>query len=436
MYRCLFMFICFAAFQTFFTENNIKKKHITSNEIVSVNKIQSHAKQYRVDPTLPQDKEQARLKKILEDTSHLLPHYKVKDQLKDTIKEFVADILSINVGDISDYIITDTRTTEFYGKSHDIVFLIQDHNAHVRYIVKAFQNPSQLSGRFLSEISAMELIRELSLPGIVPIEPIAFAICHEENEEWGLLLESVAPGKRIDQYIIALGNTKEPSERKQVLEFTETVFKRMGESMARLHSVTSVEKMQLHPSIIKKFDDKLIKILKDQFIVDELSKYFPISQLTKYVHEVKNAALQVPLYRTYSHGDTNMGNIFYDEVTDSISFIDLFGLHQSVTITGEPISDPIIDLVRTANGFIKKANSILTPQEIDLLMTSFYSAYRDINGSTPDEVHLHFYKTYINLWRLILGCHYIDEEDPIRREFDKATFDEAVDYFKKQLSIY
>jgi hypothetical protein len=274
----------------------------------------------------------------------------------------------------------------------------------------------------------------MQLPAVVPVEPIACAFCHDGTNQWGLLLESAAMGKRLDQYLIALGKEKPGSiEREEKLKIAEMVFKRFGESLALLHSEKSEEKKPLHPSILSKFDDKFNKVLKEQFIVDEMSKYFSLSQLVSYVSEVKNAALQVPLFYTYSHGDSNLGNIFYDDLTDSISFIDLYAMHQSIDISGAPISDPLIDLVRTEDGFRKMAGNLLSAEEIETLLTSFYTAYERIGGAVPNKQHLAFYKTYTNLWRLILGSHYIDEEDPLRREFDKAAFEEGLECFIQEI---
>ena len=414
---------------------DVKASAYVALEMQSTHEVIPYARQYRADPRLSPEQEQERLKKLLAQTYDMLPHYAVTEELKNSVEEFVDDTLSMEIVDTSDFTIIDARTTEFYGKSHDIVFLVQDQKGQVCYVVKAFQNPSQLSGRFLPEISAMDLIQGMHLPGIVPIEPIAFAICHEGNNEWGLLLESAAPGRRLDQYVFDLAKEKTASaEREQCLKVAKTAFKRMGRSLALLHAVKSTEKLPLHSSILAKYDDKLNKVLREPFIIDQLSKYFSLSQLTHYVDEVKKAALQVPLFHTYAHGDTNLGNVFYDDEKDSISFIDLYGMHQSVNISGQPISDPIIDLVRAEDGFRKKAAKLLTADEIEILITSFYTAYRDIGGSTPDESHLRFYKTYISLWRLILGSHYIDEKDPTRREFDKATFEEGIEYLNAQLT--
>ncbi len=405
-----------------------------SPKMQTIQDVISYARQYRGDPTLAPAQEQERLKKLLAQTNAMLPHYVVKDELKNSIRDFVDDTLSMDLVDISEFSIIDARTTEFYGKSHDIVFLVQDKEGHVRYIVKAFENCCLLSGRFLPEISAMDLIQQMPLKGVVAIEPLAVAICHEKNTEWGLLLESVAPGKRLDQYVLALGEVKtKTTGRKQRLEVAKTAFQRMGESLAQLHTIKSAKKMPLHASIQAKYDDKLNKVLKEPFIVKELSKHFTLQQFLNHVNEVKKAAMQVPLFYTHAHGDTNLGNVFYDDETDSISFIDLFGLHQSVNIKNQPISDPIIDLVRTEDGFRKKAASLLTADEIKILLSSFYTAYKASGGTIPDERHLRFYKTYINMWRLILGSHYIDEKDPIRREFDKASFEEGIEYLKSQI---
>jgi uncharacterized membrane protein YheB (UPF0754 family) len=397
--------------------------------------IISYAKESRVDSSLLPDAEQERLKQILSQTCQILPHYDLQTDIENQIKEFVKDTLSMEIGNISEFSVIDTRTTEFYGKSHDMVYLIQDMEGQVRYIVKAFENPCTLSGRFLPEISAIELIQEMHLPSIVPVKAIAFSILHDGENQWGLLLESAAKGKRLDQYVMALGNEQIDTQlREQNFRIAQTAFERFGQSLALLHSVRSTEKMPLNETILSKYDDKFHKVLKDPFISSKLSEHFSIDQLISYVSEVKNSALQEPLFYTYAHGDTNLGNVFYDISKDSISYIDLYAMHQSVNISGEPISDPIIDLVRAEDGFRKMAKNLLNEEEIETLLTSFYTNYVNVGGIIPEKCHLSFYKTYINLWRMILGSHYITEEDPLRREFDKATFEEGLEYFIQEIN--
>lgn len=393
--------------------------------------VKSLARYYRKDSSLAPEVERERLMKILARTYDILPHYDIQDELKDTVKQFVVDSLSIDIGDIVDFNVLDSRTTEFYGKSEDIVFLVQDQNNHVRYVVKAFQNPCQLSGRMINEISAMELIREMQMPGVVPIEPIAFAIGHDNDKEYGLLLETTAPGKRLDQYIFAIGKEKVGSdERKRILEVAKTAFRRMGESLALLHSVKSAEKLRLHASSIAKFDNKFEKVLKNPLIMGELSQYLSPAALTDYVKEVKSAAVQVPLFHTYIHNDTNLGNIFYDDQQDTVSFIDLHGMHQSIDIMGQPMSDPTIDLIRAEDSLRKKASHLLVADETKSLITTFYDGYQDFGGMIPDKNHWRFYKTSLSLWKLTLGIHYLEEKDPERKALDKASFIEGIEYFR------
>jgi hypothetical protein len=134
--------------------------------------IVTYAREYRADGRNSQEQETERLKVILSQTCEVLPHYEVNDGLQNTVHEFVLD----SIGDLSSINVIDTRTTEFFGKSQDIAFLIKSEEGALRYVVKAFQNPCELSGRFLPEISAMDLIRELNLPGISPIHPNYYAI--------------------------------------------------------------------------------------------------------------------------------------------------------------------------------------------------------------------------------------------------------------------
>lgn len=383
--------------------------------------IVSYARQSRLEPTLSIQKEQERLVSILVKINQTLPHYIAEGELIASVKNFVNDYISSEIGDSSHFTIIDVRTTEFYGKSHDIVFLVLE-NDKIKYVVKAFQNPCQLTGRFLAEISAMDLIQTLALPGIVPVQPIAFAICHEGNNEWGFLLETAAIGQRVDGFLY--------DKSEGCFEIAKTVFRDVGASMALLHSIKSNKKLPLHPNIITNYDDKFRKLCKEPLIIQELSKICTLEQFQKKVAQIKSDALQIPLFHTYAHGDTNLGNIFYDHISRQTAFIDLYALHRSIDINGLPIADPTIDLLRIEDSLNKKALKNLTDIEINELLDAFYAGYLDQGGVRPHKKHILFYKTYISMWKMILGSHYIDEKDPVRREFDKASFDQGLQFFK------
>ncbi len=94
-----------------------------------------------------------------------------------------------------------------------------------------------------------------------------------------------------------------------------------------------------------------------------------------------------------------------------------------------------MDLVRIEDGLHNKAANLLTADEIETILSSFYNAYETLGGTVPDERHLLFYRTFISLRRLAVSSNYMKEEDPLRRAFDKAAFEEEIKRFITLMSM-
>jgi hypothetical protein len=169
--------------------------------------------------------------------------------------------------------------------------------------------------------------------------------------------------------------------------------------------------------------------LDHPFAVQELSKQIPLSDFANYVEEVKRQALRVPVFYSYTHGDPNSGNTFYDPDWDAFYFIDLSGLHPSVDIFKQPLADGALDLVKVEISFRKRVLNVLREELVEELLQSFYEAYEREAGGLPDERICLAYKTYLNLGRLVQYSNYHEIKDPLQRSIKKALFEEAIHYF-------
>ncbi len=394
----------------------------------SLQEIISYAREYRKDTTLPSQLEELRQKNILEQVFAHLKQYNTYNSLEEAVHGFLADELPLN----AQYSVVNASIAGVGGKSHDPVFLVKDSTGLLCYVVKAFKNPKELSSKFLPEISALDFIEQLPMPGVASIKPIAFAIYSNQHEEWGLLLESAAKGQRTDQFVYQLGALAQGSkEREACLKVCQGVFQRIAESFAKLHARKSAQPSTITATNFTKYENYVSTILQSSFIIQELEKHISRDDFLKYVEKIKAETLHVPLFYSYLHGDAHLGNMFYDPNEDVFYFIDIGKLHQSVSITGEPLLDGTVDLVYIDENLRSRALGLLSEKEVEALLKSFYETYEKCSGQKLDQQVVLFHRTYKKLSRLISYSKYIDEKDPIKRSTDKAIFEDAVEYFAK-----
>ena len=405
-------------------ENSFKSSFLNNRIEIQIINL---AKQYRIDTTLPWNKEKRRELDIIKQTCEILDVYKAQ-----TLEEGIEKFIKKTLFPIANFAIVNARTTEFYGKSTGEVFFIKNAQGGLTYVVKAFPDAHTLQSHFLPEVSAIDMVRALQLKKVIPIEQHGMAICLVGKEEWGLLLETAAPGVRLDQYLRDINKEdKESAKRQECLEIALKAFKRVGTCLACLHAKHASETSTVPKNLLTKCEDKLALILKNPFIVDKLSKHVDMDAFVKYVNEVKGNAQLVKIHCNYIHGDTHMGNIFYDVSTDCCSFIDLGGLHRSIDVRGEPISHATMDLTQIEDSLGFYAGR-LTEQEMLAVREAFYSGYQEAGGEIPDIRLTDFYTLYFKLRRLVIKCNYRKETNSKIRDFDKSIFKEAVHYFQQR----
>lgn len=387
------------------------------------------AKQYRINRELDQLEEKEREQEILNTACDALTTY-FSISIESGVKQFLEETLSLKVDDFD---LVDVRETDFFGKSEARVFLIKDHTGVLLYVVKAFLYPRTLDSRFLQEISAIDLIQQLSLPDVDPIQQYAFALCQDGEEEWGLLLESPAKGKRLDQYVYEVGHAEAGSEtREQMMHRAAKAFNQVGAAIAHLHAPHAATLTSIPPILVAKCDLKLADVLNNPFVVKELEKRMALEEFAEFVGRIKSEALSVPLYYTYVHGDAHLGNIFYDEAHDSCTFIDLAGSHRSIDLHAQPILYGAIDLVRIEDSLRFKADGLLSPREIGALNATFNEGYAQAGGELPDDRLMAFYHMYVKLRRLASKSNYPNEPDPRIQASDRLIFEDALHYFEQE----
>lgn len=433
MKKIFYLFFLIGFLLSFDAAAALIRDSIESIQQESSGQIISYAKEYRKNTTLPWENEELRQKNILEQVFTCLTKYDSHRSLESAINGFLADEIIFNK---YDYTVIDASLTEIGGKSHDPVFLVRDSSGNLCCIVKAFRSPRDLLSKFVPEISALDLIQQLQMSGVVPIKPIAFASYSNQDGEWGLLMETAAKGQRIDQFVYQLGNlVPDSKEREAFLEVCKLVFRRMAESLAELHARKSSQPFSIPERDLAKYVNKVFNILESPFIIEELEKRCSADDFFQYIEKIKANTSNVPVFYSYLHGDAHLGNMFYDLAEDAFYFIDVAKLHLSVSINEEPLLNGTKDLMSVEGNLLRRAIGVLSENEVEALLKSLYETYEKYSGQRLDQDILLFERTYKNLGRLVTYARYIDGEDPIKRSTDQAVFDNALEYFENQVRL-
>ena len=394
-----------------------------------VQQITSLAKQLRLDK-IPIQVENYRQRHLLEKICSNIPQYHSQANLEDAVQDFLKNHF-LGRGSFS---LVGSMKPKLMGKPQDPIFFINDQNSQLSYIVKAFGSPRLLSSQFMPEISALDHIKELALPSVIPIEPLAMAIYSGQDGEWGLLLESAPKGKRIDRYIFAV--SQKPlgsSERVDSLETAKKALYCMGKSLAQLHAKKSSQAAPLPSKIFLSNEERLIHLMHDRHIVEDLKSHFAIADFIDYVKGVCQEVLHETVFYSHFHGDAHLRNMFYEEGSDRSCFTNIAKMHRSINIQGEPLFEGTLDLSRASESLHKESLLFLTKEEIEILQQNLFYGYEREAGCLPDKSLLLFYRTHLKLERLISNSRYFEKLDPSEQAREKAIYLDAIEYFKEML---
>lgn len=402
---------------------------LTCHAVEVAPSIPSLAEAYRSCYTIAAEAELQRKKELLELAYASLPHYGVSS-LERAVELFLSDSLQVPP---AAYKVMDIALMGQGGISSDRVFIVADRGDRLCYVVKAFANPRELSSFFLPEISALQLIKQLALPNVSAIKSLAFGCGSVKNKQWGLLLQSVAKGKRLDRYLLPLADHNLQHQRQDLIAAAKKAFYRVGYSLAKLHSHKSPLSGPIHALTLDNYAKDAELITTDPFIKNELTKKMPLARFQKLITKIKKQALPLTLFYTYRHGDAHLGNLFYDSKKDSCTFIDAANLHYSLDILAQPLDHGIEDLIQAEESLRRRAMQILSKEELHSLIAALYKGYADGGEALPDKRLLLFYRTWKIMRRLTIYRRYFEEQDANKMAANKAIFDSALTFFQNLL---
>lgn len=385
------------------------------------------AKEYRPDPTQPRLNEKKRKEAIRSKVCSKLPHYGKHETAAEIIAAFLKDYF--HEKKLSYEIMQNVRRAPTRQK--DLVFFIKDGDGNLQLVVKAFLYPRMPGSLFLLELSALDFLRHLKCPSLLPVHPLAVGMGEAGGIEYALLLETAASGMRIDDYIKRYATATDPHTRSQNYEQLKKAFIRIGNGLAELHSHRSKKSGKLDKLLIDRFKAKRSKILHNAHICDCLKEMVNLKDFDAYIKETVEKAYKTPLYFTFSHRDTNLGNLIYDEKLDKLYFIDVAYLHYSISIKGEPLADGLHDLMRVEESLSKKRG--LTHEEREDLIDLFHGVYQEKSKHPIEWCFFRFHQDYKKLGKLIYYQTYQNIEDELERTRAKNYFEGSLLYFKNMV---
>lgn len=419
-------FLC-ATFVSFFhisfplMGSETPEKSIDTFSIQSSKEIFHH---FRYDQSKSKEENDVSRQQLLLEFSQTLPVYLAENDLESAAKTFFDDALK---QESSKYSFINAADDAMGGNSEDIVYLIKDNAGQLCFIIKVFEKPFELKGKFLPELCGLDFLIDLQVPGTVPILPLSVGITDYQGSSYGLLLETAASGQRMDQYLFQLAAKPIGSdERKTSLEKTKKIVERVAEALAQLHSTKSDESGKIPKDDLKDWDKRIKRVSESPFIVSEIAKKVDWEVFLNYLETVKKQALEIPVYYTYLHGSTHFGNVFYDEAKDAVQLIDVGTLSDSFDREGKPIRCEFVDLLRSERDINKKGLSILSQEEVNLLIQAYYGAYERAAGALEERV-FEFFKTSEKL-RCLYSYAFQDEPDPEKKKRDEVLFYNNLNY--------
>lgn len=388
--RCLYLFVLLFNLAVFADEGLDQAQHVA---------IESRA----------WPDQQVKLRNLID----ALQDYTQPSSIKSSIAAFLKDRFGL---DVVESRIIDLKETSMRGKSHDLVFFINGEGNQPIYVVKAFQEPTASNSHFLPELSAMAFIQKGGFTFLHTAEPLALSKCHFNSFDYVLLVESVAPGKRLVDYIYAVSAQPEKSpERKVALEQLKQAMASAGKGFGELVKASPRRRGMFPQEQIEKLDSRLNKYLNSptaQFYQDLL----PFEELINYIKSLLKQARDMEHYYVYSHGDAHSRNCLYDSERDIFTLIDLGRLHESMDGDGTPWGHVGYDFMRFLEDMQMKSVGLLTAEEVQQMQQAFIDDYGLTAGSLPSAMNQEFYAVYRLLTRLEQYADYIDILDPVQRE--------------------
>lgn len=399
---------------------------LPSSEAPSISDFAFMVRWERRSTTNSSVEESKRQSELLKQIVALILDYGPHEKLESAIALFLRAYFQ------EEFQIINAKSTPFFGKSKDEVFYILDDHERTAYVVKAFLHPETMASNFMPEFSGIALLNEKKMANLRGVEALGIGRCRAGGTPYGLLLEHVAPGKLVHQYILEIGLAQEPA-RSLLIKKASRMFYVIGQAFAQLHRGYS-EKISFPEELKQKLRLKL-EALDVPEVASKLAGKIDRQALDLYVEKVIEDALREPMTPCLQHGDAHWKNVFYEEKKELVTLIDTAKLHRTVDIEGNPLADGGYDLVRIQESLVRNSLRLMTYDEVQILIDALHDGYRSHQG-VAHPAHIHFHIVYSKISRLSNYANYDNISDPIDSERSRLTFEHSLQVLQKLYSSW
>ena len=321
--------------------------------------------------------------------AHVLTNYSKSDLLA-SLKHFSKKSLRLNSDEF------EIKPAEEIGYSGDKVYIIWNKQKKSLGALKVFKEDSK---NFFPEIFSLAYLKDAQIPAFASPRIEALGKCEVNDNRYFLLCETAAPGCSL------LGHYKNALP----IEKLEKGMYKCGFSLAKLHqhlpgTITKIpaDFEKRTREYLEKAAQNLTTFPQPGIDVKKLRELFERSLKEMGSEEIPAAVI---------HGDTKLVNVFYDPVTDEITWIDPPKLSESVHPSGSSIGIPIkdfysfiADIPFNQMGFFLDAQhnvcskKLISDENIPLLVNAFCEGYQAGGGKLPTKKQLNFFSLASHLY--------------------------------------
>lgn len=263
---------------------------------------------------------------------------------------------------------------------------VPDHKGKLAYVVKTMEGRTSELAR---ELSSLQQLSDLNLhQSTLPTAQTAGKFDLEQNKTiHTVFVQTAAKGQPFTSILDEVGQAK-GTERTEKMEALKGGFIKAARGLAELH----LKNQHMATPVGQEAIAFNIETLDDVYgwVKDSIEEgRIPLKkeELEAIYKGTTEAVVDNWGVSGYSHGDTHLDNLFFDESSGQFSFIDTPSFLASVDEHGKPIGFPAYDFAWTFGSISGKGfRSGLSAEEVESLQSTFKTEYDRIMGASLPPV--------------------------------------------------
>ncbi len=244
----------------------------------------------------------------------LLTDYSCPSSFKNSIRKFVKEELRLDLSKIK---IVEMNRRNSGSPNRTLLYFIYDSNKKLIAVIKCHPNLRLFS----KELNTLTTISSLNLRYSKWAIPLGIGKIYKDQIPIFLIAQSAAEGKSLHAMAKELKKSTGEERKEKLTQFKKSV-RRLAEALTELHGISMKKKMP-HPSSLKNMVPECNSWRKE--ILDENGIVLHPQRIKTFFRDLDSCITTVYPKVFYTHGDLNLSNIFYNEKTGEITFIDTLG---------------------------------------------------------------------------------------------------------------